>query len=246
MADSTESARFDAAVRAEVQRIVAQQQTQFAQAMEQAMRASVGGLDAANAALEADRRSLHEALDAAKEARAEAERSAGALAEAAMERSRNELVEATERGVLTRLVRAHLAAGRSEPDICQWLMLEPEQLEALHGPVRVPVRGSSTQELEPRTAATQSARLTYESQGRGGTIWFENDVARFDMWWEFALSPALLFIDVPTSAQWEARTKLPVEVRDEVLRFIARQVIQDQASSSSGYELDANSITILR
>lgn len=89
-----------------------------------------------------------------------------------------------------------------------------------------------------------NARLLYSTGGRGGTVFFESDEAKFDLWWEFGGGDALALIDIPSEQQWVARTKLPLEKRAAVLDFIAQQVIHDQASGRGTYETSDNYLTI--
>ncbi|MBI5917403.1 MAG: hypothetical protein HY842_18705 [Bacteroidetes bacterium] len=91
-----------------------------------------------------------------------------------------------------------------------------------------------------------NARLRYESSGRGGTIYFENEDTTFDMWWEFAGGNALAIIGIPSSKHWVAQTKLPLEKREIVLQFIGEQVIEDQAAGMGYFEIDDGYLTIFK
>ena len=89
-------------------------------------------------------------------------------------------------------------------------------------------------------------RLRYENQGRGGTVWYESADARFGLWWEFAGGDALAILEIPDARHWVARTGLPIERRDEVLRFIGDQVVEDQAGGRGSYRLGDSVMTIFR
>lgn len=89
-----------------------------------------------------------------------------------------------------------------------------------------------------------NARLLYSSEGRSGTVFFESDEAKFDLWWEFGGGDGLAIIDIPSEQQWTARTKLPSEKRAAILDYIAQQVIQDQASGRGTYEISDNYLMI--
>ena len=78
--------------------------------------------------------------------------------------------------------------------------------------------------------------LRYTDSGRGGTIFFESPETSFDMWYELAMPPAIINIGIPESRYWEARTKLPLAGRKELLRAIGRQIIKDKLSGD-GYSL---------
>ena len=61
-----EKSSFDAAVQEAVTKIVADQQKQFAKALETTMKGSLKGVDKANAALEKERKAVVKELDAAQ------------------------------------------------------------------------------------------------------------------------------------------------------------------------------------
>ena len=63
------------------------------------------------------------------------------------------------------------------------------------------------------------------------------------MWWEMAGGQALVIVDIPTDAQWEARTKLPLERRIPTLTFIAEQIVEDQISGQGSFIIGENVIT---
>ncbi|WP_373552242.1 hypothetical protein [Haliscomenobacter sp.] len=102
----------------------------------------------------------------------------------------------------------------------------------------------------PKTSLQQlaetlgNARLRYSTEGRGGTVFFESNETKFDMWWEFGGGDALAIIDIPSEQQWVARTKLPLEKRSTILDYIGQQVIRDQASGKGTYELSENYLTV--
>ncbi|RYF50395.1 MAG: hypothetical protein EOO39_44405, partial [Cytophagaceae bacterium] len=81
----------------------------------------------------------------------------------------------------------------------------------------------------PPTAGI-TPRLRYTQDGRGGTIYYDSPEASFSMWYEFALSPALVIIGIPESRFWVSQTKIPLSQREAVLTFIGEQVLKDQVS----------------
>lgn len=89
-----------------------------------------------------------------------------------------------------------------------------------------------------------NARLLYSTQGRGGTVFFESNETKFDMWWEFGGGDALAIVNIPSEQHWVAKTQLPLEKRAAILDFIGQQVIQDQASGKGTYEISENYLTI--
>lgn len=77
-------------------------------------------------------------------------------------------------------------------------------------------------------------------------MWYESADARFGLWWEFAGGEALAILEIPDAEHWVARTGLPIERRDEVLRFIGDQVVEDQAGGRGSYRLGDSVMTIFR
>ncbi|MEZ5355885.1 MAG: hypothetical protein R2762_24905 [Bryobacteraceae bacterium] len=93
--------------------------------------------------------------------------------------------------------------------------------------------------------ALGNPKLTYAAKGRDGEVVFSNDRTQFRMYYEFGGGDALALIHIPTEAQWVGRTGLPLSLRDEVLRFIAGQVIADQTTSgNNNYKIEDSCITI--
>lgn len=93
--------------------------------------------------------------------------------------------------------------------------------------------------------AGQIAKISYTSMGRGGYVLLDwgGQTARF--WWEFGGGKALAVVEAPEAAHWEAQTGIPLEARDRVVLFIARQVARDH-SRDGHYKIYSNSITIYR
>lgn len=93
--------------------------------------------------------------------------------------------------------------------------------------------------------ASSGPRLLYEENGRDGRLWYQDGATSFSLYWGFGGTNVLVTIDVPRACDWEKETKLPLAQRDEVLRFIARQVIEDKTSfGRNRYEIGPDSITI--
>ncbi len=87
-------------------------------------------------------------------------------------------------------------------------------------------------------------RVQIVSEGRGGTVRFENEHTSFNMWWEFAGSSALAIIGLPSRQHWEAETKLPLEQRANTLRFIGEHIVKAQTSGRGSYCYDDQTMTI--
>lgn len=88
-------------------------------------------------------------------------------------------------------------------------------------------------------------RLTYQEDGRSGYIFYREGATEFRMYWEFGGSKTLVIIDVPTEAQWTEQTRLPLERREEVLRYVAENVIRDKCSGRHDYRLEPDALLIL-
>lgn len=212
--------------------------------LEKAMKDSLKGVDKARAALEKERRAVAKELEAAQKARKKAEQEGEKIAREYFKTQRTQLIESTRTELLRDLVRRHLEAGKSVEDICQWLNVKKDFVERIAELVDRVARFYQSKAQKSRTKPGNSPRLHYSSMGRGGYVRFENNLTSFELWWEFGGGNALALIDIPSEKDWEATTKIPLAQREETLRFIAEQVIQDQASGRGTYAWDDHTLTI--
>lgn len=90
-----------------------------------------------------------------------------------------------------------------------------------------------------------AATIRYTQNGRGGTITYQQEATQLRFDWEFGGGNCVAIIFVPTEAQWEKATGLPLLERQKVLEFVAQQVVRDQAPSCH-YEISDPWIEILR
>lgn len=105
-----------------------------------------------------------------------------------------------------------------------------------------PLHSTSLNDL---AQSLSNAHLRYSSEGRGGTVYYQSDVASFSMWWEFGGGKAIAIINIPESKYWETQTGIPLDQRGKVLDFIGQQVLKDQVSSGRGkYEVEGSFLTI--
>ncbi|GGM92116.1 hypothetical protein GCM10010967_26480 [Dyadobacter beijingensis] len=86
--------------------------------------------------------------------------------------------------------------------------------------------------------------LEYTQEGRGGTIYYQEGDIRFGLDWEFGGGNAVVIFYIPEVKYWEAQTRTPLSRRDEIIEFICRQVIRDQAPGCT-YKIYHNSVSIL-
>ena len=212
--------------------------------LEKAMKDSLKGVDKARVALEKERKAVAKELEAAQKARKKAGQEGGKLAKAYFEKQRTQLIESTRTELLRDLTRIHLEAGKSVKDICHWLNVKKDFVEQIAEIINRIAKYHRSESKKKHTQLDNHPRLQYSSQGRSGLIRFENNLTSFELWWEFGGGNALALIDIPSEKNWEATTKIPLAQREETLRFIAEQVIQDQASGRGTYAWDDHTLTI--
>jgi hypothetical protein len=90
------------------------------------------------------------------------------------------------------------------------------------------------------------ARLSYSSEGRSGRVHYQSAKADFTLYFEFGGGDCIAMIDLPSPAEWERKTGLPLDQRDAVVQWIGRRVVRDQTSGGRGrFELDGNWLNVL-
>lgn len=231
MSNHEEEARIAAAVQQQVKAIMATQQAQFSTMMEKAMKDALKGLEQTNALLLQQREAALKELDALREERAKAEREGDKMAQEYFEGRQRQFVEAAKTELLRDLTREHLLAGKTPHEIAQWLNVPLSFSQNIQ---KLLLNIQKFKGQKPvRSAHAWGQRLRYADYGRGGTIYYESTEGDFDMWWEFGGGNAVVIVDIPSLEQWEARTKLPLSKRAEVLQFIGEQIIADKMSSSN-------------
>ncbi len=104
MSKEEEEARIEAAVREQLEKIVGEQQQQFARQMEISMKAALKGVEQGAASLEKQRELLLKELDAAQIASAKAEREGEKMAEEYFSGKQKQFVEAAKTQLLRDLV----------------------------------------------------------------------------------------------------------------------------------------------
>ena len=94
--------------------------------------------------------------------------------------------------------------------------------------------------------ADTGPQLRYTQDGRGGTIYYSSPESSFELWYEFALSPAIVIIGIPEPRYWVGQTKTPLVQRDAMLTFIGEQVIHDKLSGVGYFDYTDNIMTIYK
>lgn len=102
----------------------------------------------------------------------------------------------------------------------------------------------STDDLN--AGSNPSPKLRYSQDGRGGTIYYNSPETNFEMWFEFALSPAIVDIGIPEPRYWVGQTKTPLSQREATLQFIGEQVVNDKLSGEGYFRYNDNIMTIYR
>lgn len=214
----------------------------FSKAIEQAYKSALEQADLITENARKIQKTAELELDAAKETRAAAEQEGEKMAQAYFEGRREQFAEAARTELLRNLTRTHLEAGRSADEIAQWLQVTDEFIDNIHAVIQRVAKYHS--DKRPGTPLQGNPKLIYTDSGRGGTIRFESEETRFEMWWEFAGSDALVIVDIPTEAQWPSHTQLPLNRRDPILTFIGEQIVADRVSSNGSFLIGENVLTV--
>jgi hypothetical protein len=105
--------------------------------------------------------------------------------------------------------------------------------------------GPDLQQFRADLAAKFGPVLEYTQEGRGGNIYYREKEISIKLDWEFAAGRGVIDIFFPSEAYWESTTKLPLSRRDEVLAYVCRKVIEDQAPGCA-FEIYPDWISIVR
>ncbi|MFN0014721.1 MAG: hypothetical protein ACKVU2_09255 [Saprospiraceae bacterium] len=89
------------------------------------------------------------------------------------------------------------------------------------------------------------AWAAFEGQGRGGyiTLHWGRAVCRF--WYEGAISPALLLLEIPREENWEAQTAIPLAQRQQALRFMGERMVRYLAPECE-YRIEVDSVVLFK
>ncbi len=78
------------------------------------------------------------------------------------------------------------------------------------------------------------ARVSYVNQGRAGKVVFTSGFKSFEMYFEFGGGDTVATIDIPSAAEWSARTGFPLAMRPAILDFIGKTVVREQTTYGKG------------
>jgi len=231
MSKEEEEALIAAEVKQQLEIIMANQQVHFANRLEKVMQDATDSLDQANAALQQERNAVQKTMDELRDELAKVEREGDKMAQAYFEGRQQQFVEAAKTELLRDLTRKHLLDAQKPSEIAKWLDVTMDFVQKIQQLLERLQPYSGGKPL--RNTSGWPQKLRYSDYGRGGTIFYESPEGQFDMWWEFGGGKAVVIVDIPGAEHWEARTKLPLSKRSEVLQFIGEQVIADKMSSST-------------
>jgi hypothetical protein len=212
--------------------------TPFGQLFGDALRKALAEVDTVRETLERERDVVAEELAAARELHRKAEREGERVAQEYFDERRAQLIHHTRYETVLSLAVKHLAAGASTEETAHWLDADAELMERAATLVQRRV-----QDLQP-PPGPHNAILAYTSQGRGGNVLYRDDRTSFNLWWEFAMEPAVAIIGIPNTAAWEKATGISLEERSATLEWIAHRALHDQVPNGGVYRVAEDHITL--
>lgn len=177
--------------------------------------------------------------DEAIEIHRKAERESETLNEKYFEERKKQLIETGRIEQMRQLVLHHLSSGASVAEVEHWLRVPSDFIEQIK---EVMDRANKFNSL-PIPELEGHPKIKYDNQGRGGYVLFKNDKTQFKLWWEFAASPAVVIMEIPSETEWEKRTGFSKEQRNEVLKYIGAVVVRDQLSSGGEFVIGEQVMT---
>lgn len=97
--------------------------------------------------------------------------------------------------------------------------------------------------LFARLARRFGRRVVIDGNVRSGTIRYIDGPLKIGFWYEMLGGEALVGIDVPSAEQWETQTGAPLARRDEIVEFVASEVVR-QKTSGGRWTRDERGVTI--
>lgn len=86
-----------------------------------------------------------------------------------------------------------------------------------------------------------SRRVEYEGNLRAGTVIYIDKDTRIEFNNEMGGGNCMVYLTIPTEAQWEAATKTDLSRRKEILEYVA-EVVQVQQAPNCNFEIKENEI----
>ena len=86
-----------------------------------------------------------------------------------------------------------------------------------------------------------SRRIEYKDNGRSGSVIYTDNTTRIEFFYEMGGGKCMVYIELPTNKQWEARTNTPLSARQEIVEFVTTTV-QAQQASNCEYEIREDAI----
>lgn len=121
-------------------------------------------------------------------------------------------------------------------DIRKWLMLI-HQLET--------VPATLIAQLYLECVETNAPKVTFYSEGRGGSFTYQSQEGTFNGFWEFGGGDAIALLFFPSASQWEAQTKIPFKKRQWVMDFVGQKAVQHQTTGGRGsYDIEGDVIVL--
>jgi len=177
--------------------------------------------------------------DEAIEIHRKAERESETLHEKYFEERKKQLIETGRIEQMRQLVLHHLSSGASVAEVEHWLRVPSDFIEQIK---EVMDRANKFNSL-PIPELEGHPKIKYDNQGRGGYVEFSNDKTHFKLWWEFAASPAVVIMEIPSETEWEKWTGFSKEQRNDVLNYIGAVVVRDQLSSGGEFVIGEQVMT---
>lgn len=234
--------RIQAEVEKRLAAIIAEQQKQLAATLDMVMKNAVGGIEQTSSSLEKERKRLEKELDATRELHAKADREGEKMAMEAFEKHRKEYQEEARMSHIRDLTRMHIEVGKTTRDIAVWLDVPQDFVENIR---RIAQSVEKYRSIKPRKPLEGNPKIRFESEGRGGTVFFESRETAFELWWEMG-TIALIIVEIPTPEDWAVRTNLPVLRRNETLNFIGEELVLKEVPYGGSFVVGENILAVYR
>lgn len=192
--------------------------TQLGEIYRKSMEEAMANIDKVNEDLKREQEKAIDLQIEAKEEFKRIQREAHQISEAYIDKHRKEYLAQVQKEVLLDITRKLILAGVPSDKLKEWLELSPEILADAWFYI-------GFEKLDEH----HIGHVAYDSRHRSGTVFFYRNDVVLQFPFEFAGKDTLAVIEIPTEANWEKETKLPVTDRMPILEFVAKRVIRDQA-----------------